>query len=205
MLVLALSWREGGICVAGKDINTKDWIRPVTTRGPVQESYTSGLKLLDVTEIELGHAVPVHHQSENYQMIEKPMIKKNEILKSNLQPYFDTPTSIWDTSSSKGRDSLTPEEINKSGVNSSLYLIGLDEMRVSIEEKEYEGKKRKKHYGIFDYNGVNYKLSITDPSFNSMHSSLGLITVSNPFICLSLGEVFKMNGRCYKLIAGVMI
>jgi len=132
-------------------------------------------------------------------------VKKIKISKTDLQPYLDSPANLWDTTDLKGRDSLTPQDIINAGIKQSLYLIRLGEMTVSLEEKEYSRKKSKKLYGIFIYNGVNYKLRITDPQFNSLYANLGASVIKNPIICLSLGEVFEKNGRCYKLIAGVII
>jgi hypothetical protein len=204
IVLFALSWREGGICVAGKDLKTKKWIRPVTAAGPVPADQTAGFNLLDIVEIEIGKSLPVHHQSENYALNSKTWAKKTAISKTDIQPYLDSPANLWDTKDSKGQDSITPQEIIKAGIQRSLYLISLDEMTVSTEEKEYNGKKSKKLYGIFIYNGVNYKLRITDPHFNSLYTSPGTVVIKNPVICLSLGGVFEINGKCYKLIAGVI-
>jgi hypothetical protein len=200
--LFALSWREGGICVAGKDIKAQQWIRPVTQAGPVTSGQVSGFRLMDVVEMDLGKPVPVHHQIENYDMIQKPWIKKSTLRKQAFNAYLDAPASIWDTAVNKGSDSLTPAEIAQAGIANSLMLIKLPSMMVLHEIREYDG--RHKHYGVFTYNNVKYKLSITDSAFTNKYPAPGSYQVIDPILCISLAEVFAKNGKCYKLIAGVM-
>ena len=202
VVLFAISWRQGGYCVAGKDVKTKEWIRPVTAAGPVPEEQVKGLKLMDVVEMELGSHVSVHHQSENYEMIDKPWKKIKEVDKTLIKPFLDDPVNIWDSKLSKGTDSLTPLEITQSVINTSLCLINPVELNILHEKRKSDGKD--KHYGIFIFKKQQYKISITDPIFNSRFRQFGNFVIQKPVLCISLAEEFKDRGRCYKLIAGVI-
>lgn len=205
IVLFALSWRNGGICVAGKDISNKNWIRPVTATGPIPSPQVSGLKLGDVVELDLGANKPTGHQTENYEYNPGPWKKAIYLDRASLKQFIDTPSHLWlsETPASKNA-SISMPEITATGVSKSLYFIEISDMTVKHEKKDYDGIIRDKFYGVFDYNKVEYTLSITDPAFTHKFQELGEYKIKNPAICVSLSEPFQRDNRCYKLIAGVI-
>lgn len=204
IILLALSWRDGGICVAGRDIHTKEWIRPVTLGGAVPKWQVSEFRLADVIELETTRHVPVHHQIENYLFVDKLWKKVAHVNKSNLKPYLETPANIWNPIGAASVNGLTPSEIKMGGIKYSLLFIALTEMAVRHQQNEFDGKITDKYYGIFEYNKIKYKFSITDPAFTAKFPDLKTYTIKDTMVCCSLAEEFKEMKCCYKLIAGVI-
>jgi hypothetical protein len=73
ILCLAASRKHGGLCYAGKDVETGEWIRPVSNRNGQEISDRertlldgSKAKVLDILEIAFLRAVPDGYQSENH-------------------------------------------------------------------------------------------------------------------------------------------
>lgn len=68
MIILANSFRPGGYCIAGIDIRTGEWIRPVPKDGSraIPKSVAEKIRLLDVVEIPLESDRPrERYQREN--------------------------------------------------------------------------------------------------------------------------------------------
>jgi hypothetical protein len=77
-LCLAVSRRDGGACIAGIDIDTGEWIRPINARNHgalwdfevvVKDHRTGKLRtmaVLDVVHLRLGEPAGTHGQPENW-------------------------------------------------------------------------------------------------------------------------------------------
>jgi len=77
-LCLAVSRRDGGNCIAGIDIDTGEWIRPVNSKNRgalwdleivVEDHRTKKLRMmavLDLVNLRLGERVGTHGQPENW-------------------------------------------------------------------------------------------------------------------------------------------
>jgi len=195
IVLLALSTRDGGICVAGKDITTSKWIRPVTPHGAVSRAQIHGLTLGDVVEVEILQHKPALHQTENYLYLQNPWAKVSRLPKADLKKYLESPPSIWGPPPGSHPNSLTPAEIT-TGVNNSLCFISVDKIDVeTVMDNNYP-----KYYGLFQYNGFDYRFPLKDVAFRE-HPVRSIL---NPMICCSLGAEFTGTNRCYKLIAGII-
>ncbi len=207
IVILALSHRNLGICLAGKTPDTKMWIRPVTAEGQIPEELVVNLKIGDVIDLDLGNFVPKCHQSENYLYNPNPWVKKHSLSKRELALFVDNPADLWEVrdvggNNREGTTSIHADTVAAEKMDKSLYFLSLPEMSL---DTEHDGKKQK-YYGIFDYYGRSYRLPITDRDFGDVCAkSSGLTELQNPLICVSLSEVFNKTGACYKLIAGVIV
>ncbi|HPD19193.1 MAG TPA: hypothetical protein PLF61_05975, partial [Candidatus Goldiibacteriota bacterium] len=178
--------------------------RPITEEGPVPAQQVKGLKLLDVVEIEVGKNIPNGHQIENYEMIENPWKKIETLTKKNIAVFLDNPSNIWDVGEIKGKDRLTPQEITTGKINNSLCLIHINNFTVKYEKREFDGRTKSKYYGLFQFKGVDYKLSITDPEFTKQFYKIGNYSLNDVIICISLAGIWEERNESYKLIAGVI-
>jgi len=205
LVLFALSWRNQDVCVAGKDLFTKEWIRPVTEAGPVPKSDVYKFRLGDIVEIEISNRCAKGHQTENYRLAGNSWRKTGDITPANLRLYFDKPKNIWDYKTHVGHDRLPSADLASAGITNSLFLIEVPQLTVEHEIKEYlDTPPRHKHYGRFTYSGVEYRLSITDPVFTAKYPQLGTYNIAKAALCLSLTEPFAVDNKCYKLIAGVI-
>lgn len=215
IVCLANSFKSNGRCIAGKEIvdgKCGGWIRPVSDRPTAELSLPeyayaqwSVPKLLDVIEIPFLRAAPQNHQTEN-QVIDanQSWAKKGECSWDDLDPLCDQPDTVWINSDSTktGRyNCMSPEKAET--LDSSLLLIKQKKFTVVVERKYPYGKLGCR--GKFNYNGVSYNFSLTDPvacvAFESKGG--GEYNLDNVYLCLSLTEPFK-DGRCHKLVAAVI-
>ena len=204
-----------GSCVAGKDINNNEWIRPITTRDYEQiESQDMKYennnlpKLLDITKIPFKERRPSKFQPENiliddeyyWEYIEKCSVR-------DLDRLCDSPETIF---ANEGfvRDRLSPEFIDKNGSEESLILIKPEMLKIKRDDVPTERGTKKKVRAVFSYNSITYDLGITDPNckreYLSRKTGCYDIEKTNIYLCISLGEPCPHDGHCYKLVASVI-
>ncbi len=201
IVALAKSWRDGGICFAGKDVVTKKWIRPVTASGAIPKSITQNIHLGDIVEINITTACPNLHQQENYYFSGNVWNKVGNYNKAQLKPFLDDPPSIWDHPGNAGTDRVLPPDIQKYGISNSLLFISAPGANTYVDTFN-------KMHCKFAYKGVTYDLKITDEESGQKLS--GNQILADPYLCISLAGIGWVNphtGReeCFKLIAGIII
>lgn len=205
IVVLAKSIKHGKYCIAGKDIESKEWLRPVSDKNGAELSYEQSKcinnqwklegnppynsKILQKLEIKLLQHVPLMNQPENYLVSEDIWQHKYNIEKSEIKNYLDEPDTLWGEGD---RVNYSLIQSNYIFIKQSLYLVKVDNLSLFINED-------KKRRVSFRYRGILYDFSVTDPCFDSIKegNSQGL----DGILCISLGENF--NGFCYKIVATV--
>lgn len=209
-ICLAKSYKNGGYCIAGKEIlpNGKigGWIRPIH---PEHNSIPMNNFIFDVGDIitfEISDKHKHRTQPENYILAENPGWKKSgKIDSGKFNLLIDTPNSLWgigDGFSSKyGLNDRVHENIASSHNNSLLFLF-LPRAVVWKREQRSGEENKIKHRLNFIFNDVKYSLVITDPKLLNLYKeklSLGNHEViNNIFVTISLAEPYY--GYCYKLI-----
>lgn len=215
IVCLANSFKSNGSCIAGKELVEGahgGWIRPVSNRTSAELStsecaYEGGgsPKLLDIADIPLLRAEPRNHQLENHVInADRRWRRRGKFSWNDLDLLCDQPETVWINSDSTktGRyNCMCPEEA--ATLDGSLLLIKQRKFTVTVERKFPYGKLACR--GKFNYNGVRYNFSLTDPiacvAFENRGE--GEYNVENVYLCLSLTEPFK-DGRCHKLVAAVI-
>lgn len=220
LVCLAASRKTGGLCVAGKCIDTKErvkeWIRPVTSHadGTLLEQavrYVSGGSpaLLDILQIQFIRPQPHGHQIENHLIDPSvPWKKVGQFAVTLIDELVDDPSEIWidGSSSSYGlNDTLSEAEAAKMG--SSLLFIPPDKLSLTVNieypSQEYRRKKVRARIG---YGRKQYVLAVTDPLFEGPYLLKDVgdypLPASHYRLCVSLTEAFQ--GKCYKLVAGIV-
>ena len=199
LVIFANSVKHHQHCVAGKDISTKEWIRPVGDKNgcelkdeqtKYQNKYGKYLvKPLQKMEIEFLEQVPLKHQPENYIVSNKIWEQNYKIDREDIENFLDNPNDLWlDGVSINDRVNYQLIQNGNIQITQSLYLIKVNGLQVNKEHRR----------ATFNYNGVNYSLSITDPKvqyFNKDNEEFY-------YLVISLGEEFK--GYCYKLVASIL-
>lgn len=217
MVCLAYSRKPPGICVAGKDIETGEWIRPVKNEeggalDPNDTRYPDGNlpELLDIIEIAFEKNVAKTFQPENKLIAAGQWKKTGRYDISQIARLLDNHKELF--RNSKYSSSLKYEDIIKDPIGYSLCLITPEKLKFTFSRDE--DKKKDKVRAVFQYKGCGYDLSVTDIVFESLMKSTAhgdSLPISNPenyFFCVSLGEPWKKEeGKdeyCYKLVAGVV-
>ena len=211
-ICLANSYKHGGRCVAGIEINLdKDgrltivrdpdgkphWIRPIanTQFGSIPNHIAATIPLFSVVKLMDVDPCPDKAHVENMQysqMVCRPYDFKSvsDLLSHCIDPVHQAVFYF--------RGKAIPAQMVER-LNYSLMLIKPENAHAFIDEEREKSKYRMK----FSYYGSNYDFPITDPEFiealkkNPEHYS----DLKNIYLTLSLGLEFE--GFHFKLVAAV--
>ena len=217
MVCLASSLKRGGLCIAGRELTDSglgSWIRPVSVRPDAELTYLeyryeSGQspKVLDVLDVPVLKPDGRGHQVENV-LIDRSRrwMEQGRLPYAQVGRLVDQPASLWTNSESSahGRfNCMSSEAASRFGW--SLCLIRVDELWI---ESACAGRGDKVFRASFEYRGVSYKLSVTDPvvreQLDARPTGKYRIGSTEIFLCVSLSEAFRGDGRCHKLVASVI-
>lgn len=214
LVCLANSQKYNGYCLAGKEIVSGgfgDWIRPVSAEehGEIKQGeliYEDGspITVCDTFIITLKGHSRHPYQSENYLIDGGYYCKKTG--KITWQDIKEIATyekrDLWlnGFSSNNGENDRIPLS-RLSYPEKSLRLIYLPKAIISYH-KEYKGERKCRL--SFSYQGIEYRLVVTDPevrglTFEKEEESYEL---QEAYCCISLGE--PLNGYAYKLVAAII-
>jgi hypothetical protein len=212
MICLAASRKTGGRCIAGKDIDSNTWIRPVSSGNEdaidnIHSKYADGAlaQVLDVIEIQFSAPYPNQHQTENILITDTRWIKKGESALTALKNMLDNPGSLWSNwnSSYNGKNDRI-DNVHIKNIYNSLYLISVDcTINVKIEGKDFNNPQKKIRCS-FQYAGVDFKLPVTDPLKEQEYLAKpdGDYSIGKKCICVSLGPVY--DGHAYLFAAAIL-
>lgn len=209
---LAKSAREGGLCIAGKEIlvdgRVGNWFRPV---GRVEESLPTRdctFNIGHVVTCEVSEHAPTPTQSENHKVAHQPNWQiVSGFPKQSVTSLVDSPSSLWSTGfdcSSRNGVNDKVSQVTASTSGNSLYFIRIDGGTITKKDESFEESQRAKIRLTFSYNNETYSLAVTDPALSGQYWNrlqVGESTEIGPcYITVSLAQPF--NGYCYKLVAG---
>jgi hypothetical protein len=201
ILILANSTKEGGYCVAGKDIASNRWVRLVGDKDGAELS----LNQITYNDIEgkrqtipyepfykyirlsMGNPVPLRYQPENI-LISKEPWQEIQVTQNNIS--YDTPIDLWGTG-----DRIRVDDIEQGLVNipQSLYYIKVKDLKFYISD-------RKRRRARFQYGDNEYDLGATmNPAI--FQDIVNGVRTHNNILTVSLGGPF-LNDH-YKLVAAV--
>lgn len=213
-ICLANSYKRGGRCVAGVEIDIdadnrwsvrKDttgkpiWIRPIdrhTEYGEIPEGDAHFLPLLSIVKITDVIPCPQYAHSEDAYF--DSMFPIGKVL-----PY---PEVMWQLADYvhpvlfyDSEYSISIDAYNRGDY--SLMLIHPESFSFHLDPT----KARAKYFMTFRYNGVTYDFSVTDPYFYAYinQNPDALESLSDVYLVLSLG--LEYEERHHKLIAAVII
>ena len=198
-LCLANSARQGGHCIAGIDLRTREWVRPVgSTGGPLTTSEVTihgssqQVQPFDVSLLTVGEHAPEVGQPEN---VTAPLgsARFHRLAESscadppiNLSGLLHTGTDLFRLGGEKN-DRLSHEDLQRDALDGSLTLILVQDPEI-VSEPE-----RRWRMGV-PLGSKVHRLRVTDLRFRSRRK------VGGPWVvCVSLSAAFK--GFHYGLIA----
>ncbi len=226
IVCLANSRKEGDRCIAGKELLADGrpgaWVRPVSDRGDeavssFERQYRdhSEPRVLDVIDVPVLEERPNTYQSENWLLDPHPAhppvfwSKVCRVTLDNLPQFADPAGPLWINghSGSNGQNDRIPLYL-ANALDSSLRLIQVDRLELSTAKAEsklkVQGRFLYKVQGRFRYDGVEYRLSVTDPIYEHAYGELPNTSyaLDTCFLTISLGGAHK--GFAYKLIAAII-
>lgn len=217
IVCLAKSNREGGYCVAGKVLDhgrIGPWIRPIGTVvndavAPDTCRFDDGTEmgLLDIVEVRLISHVPSDHQRENWTFDESVAWRRlSKLNRQHVGALVDAKEStLWDIgcSSSSGRNDCV-ETADAQGISDSLRLVHVEELTVVVDDYPSDSGVRRRVQGRFTLGRNDYAMWIKDEKCESFYADAQPqeATFRNRYLAISLAKDYE--GRCYKLIAGII-
>ena len=205
--ILTKSYKNGGYCVAGIDIDNKKFVRLVNSDDPTNDEIKKeqmfldekSIECLDVVEFDFIKNIPNSCQTENWLLnkTNKPKFIKSftlevliDLLKFDNDNYF-----ILNNGSA-----LSAVEIAK--LNRSLFVYYVQNLKIDATTYESFGEIRFRYKCSFEYNNKIYtNISLTDPAYRDM-SQDGMI-LENALIVASLPCVPYNDNLYYKFVAKI--
>jgi hypothetical protein len=215
VLCLAASRKHQGYCVAGKDVNSGEWVRPISARpgheiSDAERVTAQGHRcgLLDIIDISLTQAVPTTFQVENHlnnQAVQWQLAGTGTY--DHAAAVLDPVQPLWMTgySSYNGMNDQVPEA-DAAGMPDSLRLIRVPSLTLLVHsEGGVFAPAKRVVRAQFEFCGAPYWLKLTDPILEHelRGQGDGAYEYENAIMCVSLGETF--NGYAYKLVASVIV
>lgn len=211
LLCLANSRKYGGRCVAGIDLDSGEWIRPISDRkhGELRaDQYVTDRAHdptpLDIIRITVREHVPDPHQPENWLLADDDWKRlhdePNDTAVEELTAAITAgPELFGDT-----RGSIGYEQLEQSPVEESLTLVRPDS--ATFYREEFDSPARLQ----FEISGEPYDLAVTDPEWRTevpkKHTSVKryLEDHEDVLLTISLGEEYEQTGCCHKLVAAII-
>ncbi|MEW6171037.1 MAG: hypothetical protein AB1472_05730 [Candidatus Omnitrophota bacterium] len=206
IVCLANSRRLQGRCVAGRDIKTNEWIRPVSsgetlTIDQIRLKDRSIPDLLDIIRIPCKERAPIFCQPENI-LIEAGTWEKLGRYDKKIENLCDHPKLLW-WNDKPSQDRVDEEFLKKNKVDQSLFFIRPDSIIIRRHLRAEYGIKTR---AVFSYNSVEYDFGVTDIDIEDEYKEKACgdykLNTRQIYLCISLAGAFK--GNCYKLVAGVV-
>jgi len=228
-LCLAASRRDGGSCIAGIDLTSRKWIRPVNARTQgafadheliVLDAGTQKRRFiapLDVLHLTLDKPAGENGQPENWTMKPKPYedpyvvirhLDGQEII-GELRNYLDHSDRLLHTYT----DSVTEVDVRSRPLTHSLALIEPDRLHWRISDNR-KFSNRAQIRADFYFAKTPYSLVVTDPNWEARCRPLGLgrhphstpesAAGEQVLLTVSLAGI-PLHGYHYKLVAAVII
>lgn len=206
ILCLANSRKYGDRCIAGIDLETGQWIRPVSEqewgRIPLEQAVLDGMPIqpLDVIDVPL-ESYGRGYECENRLIRRGTWQRVGQVSLEETAPYWESALLHSDcpdhaTSVSYGFLLSLPIAQRR-----TLQILQVNRMPVCQSGKGWRGR-------LALANGFSFFANITDPTF--CHKLDQGYRPSNPcVVVLSFGQPWKKpnsteENRCYRLIAAVL-
>lgn len=213
IVVLANSWKHQDWCLAGIDLDTGKWVRPVTDlddgRVPKTSMKLGGYfpELLDVLEIPLDSTGPdFDFESENRTILPGRWYRRDKMMLKDIERYAKQPYYVLHNK----KKYITTKELQQKPFmkRATLQLIRADKFKVLDTRRKTTDKHNWK--GVILSGDREFEIKITDPVFfkrlNNSHkpspTCLLTMSLSMPYKPSDWDE--DEEPVCWKLIAGVI-
>lgn len=205
LVCLANSRKGGERCIAGMEIGSKNWIRPISDRSGEavshsERKYANGAepRVLDVVSMRLSRSRPDGFQCENWLL--DPAVqwkRRGRIGWNDLRFLEQRPKSLWvNGHSSYGGVNNTIPVVRRDELSDSLKLIRVDAVQIRTVNFRL--------FAHFDYMGSEYGIHVTDPVCEEKFTARGLARqrLGESFLTISLGKEY--HGFFYKFAAAII-
>lgn len=212
IVILANSIMHGGRCIAGKDLNTKEWVR---LKSPFEHTGLNGAfsqqdllklcgdkngpQLLEVWEIAFGEKCPFEHQPENIKVENVKWAKK--VILYNIDDLVDVHDCGWlNSGSPTSKIYRSYFELQKYSSSLAFLFLTYAKNKTTIVYKQKNGQYHPRL--AFSFNEQDFNLPITDMNCPIKNKEVPSQEIQIAHITLGLGTEF--DGAYYKLVVGLI-
>ena len=212
LVILAESAKYNNFCVAGIDIDTGEWVRPISEAEELEEAvplddlkYPDGsrVELLDVVEIKFSDRSannPI--QPENFFYNSKYFWQK--VGRVTLQEVIDERGyDLRDEIFFSDKRSILGTDVAKLPARESLLLLPVTDLFIAVEED----KDHKKFFADFVYRGKKFfRFSVGDIEVRKKFAGNGAgkyFLKDSATVVFSLTNPYYKNAECYKMLAQI--
>lgn len=191
---MANSTKNRGRCLAGLNVETGKWVRPVpnTSSRAIDNELTifseRFIRPGDLIDVEIGSSIPLPYHPEDVELIGRIKLVGKEVthfMSDLVTAELRLPNQLLESPV----DRISMEQVTISPVRNSLALTLASEVKFFVNER---GSRRVK----FLANDSHWSLANTDDKLENTE----LLAVS--LICISLAEPYEMTKSHHKLAAG---
>lgn len=226
IIVLANSMKKKGRCVAGRELGEDEtdvghWLRPISnveegTLMPRHMAVDRGkpLEVLHIVDVPLTRYADDRCHPEDWEVGKEKWRYVDRFDSGGVASLEETPGDLWLEDRSR-TDRVECDFLLRRRHHQSLHLIRPRNLRLRLW-KEYNadrGYNQKKTRAVFNYSGVEFNLSLTDPVATERHCTsfpdvgkpaqeLVLPFGDHCLLCVSLTPMF--HGYHYKVVATVL-
>jgi len=205
LLILANSRKLGGRCIAGIDLVSKKWVRPVSMadHGELskeeclisEDGVWRDIEVLDVVSAPIGKPIESLGQPENCLLLSDAWSLKGKIPIGEAEKVLDLVCDAEESLLYGTGRSVDMQSVKSGRVNKSLTLIKVVEPTFYIDESPKKLRCR------LQYSANDYDLPVTDDSgwVSAAKVDPDSFSVGTWFFTVSLGEAYL--GQMWKLIA----
>jgi hypothetical protein len=202
IVLMTKSLKDRGYCVAGIDLQTKQWIRLVssTDGDAIEKEVLDNDKIqeLDTIKVEVIKPTPHKCHTEDWLLdLTAPIIKTgslslDQVIK--LRPLDNNATLYGNT---KGE--LTADEIKLQ--KHSLEMVSVSNV---IFDTAMKGDGRNHHHITFNYNGSKHDCSLTDPKVRN--EKLDGFPIPKAYLIVSIPkDPYGENETYKKFVAKIFV
>ena len=202
IVILAKSAKRGNYCVAGIELGSNRWIRPVSNdediQGAVHIETAAEIQPLDVVQIEFAGAAATDIQPENFFYTGAAWKKFAHWSLADFEKFCGldgVDVIFYDTSRR-----IEPEAVENFRRRQSLLILPIE--NISVNVSQFGGEM--KFHASFDYGGTRYEnFGVSDIALREKFSAQGFgefPVAESAIATFSLTAPFK-DGRCYKMLA----
>lgn len=204
IICLANSYKHQGRCIAGIDMASGQWVRPISNlddgRIPIENQYIKAehISILDIIDIPIDVNRKSGYEIENYCYTNRPWQTIGQAKVVDLLNHREQELIY----SYYGR-AIPYNYLNAQSPLRTLQLIEVKSLSC------YKNSRDRWRARILDekYDFADFDLSITDPIALDKLNRGGQLSSHN-LICMSLGQPWQATSAdelmCYRLIAGII-
>lgn len=206
--ILTKSYKNGGYCVAGIDIETNSWIRLVDSEDvrsdeiKKHQMFTKKREIncFDVIEVEVVKHIPHKCQIENYLVDSRTQFKIIDTF--DLEKVINLIKIDKDNFFIANREEAL-DEAEVDAVEKSLFVYLVENLIIEATATEYFQEIRYRYKCSFIYKGHQYNnISLTDPCYRDVEKNQ--LKLSQCLIIASLPCIPYKNQYFYKFIAKII-